>query len=212
MAQSLHGPDDVYTSAVDEEVVRKLPTYPYAYEYENEIGPTSAPARAQAWTDTATAAARQSQRQRETTRTTHIKRNWEHDRDRNRNHNSGSDNDNIMTEKTRTGFKTTSNASPIRTINHTSATRNTTFNRNLSSADAGPESQAMQTYSKHQVSTTMDGAGEIQARHEVSTQEFGPDHLHTSNSGLKLRLDLNLDVEVELKAKIHGDLTLGLLK
>ena len=28
---------------------------------------------------------------------------------------------------------------------------------------------------------------------------------------LRLRLDLNLDVEVQLKAKIHGDLTLGLL-
>jgi hypothetical protein len=27
---------------------------------------------------------------------------------------------------------------------------------------------------------------------------------------LRLRLDLNLDVEVQLKAKIHGDLTLGL--
>jgi hypothetical protein len=28
---------------------------------------------------------------------------------------------------------------------------------------------------------------------------------------LRLRLDLNLDIEVQLKAKIHGDLTLGLL-
>jgi hypothetical protein len=28
---------------------------------------------------------------------------------------------------------------------------------------------------------------------------------------LRLRLDLNLDVEVQLKARIHGDLTLGLL-
>lgn len=28
---------------------------------------------------------------------------------------------------------------------------------------------------------------------------------------LRLRLDINLDVEVQLKAKIHGDLTLGLL-
>jgi hypothetical protein len=26
-----------------------------------------------------------------------------------------------------------------------------------------------------------------------------------------LRLELNLDIEVQLKAKIHGDLTLGLL-
>jgi hypothetical protein len=26
-----------------------------------------------------------------------------------------------------------------------------------------------------------------------------------------LRLDLNLDIEIQLKAKIHGDLTLGLL-
>ncbi|KAF9883687.1 hypothetical protein FE257_003071 [Aspergillus nanangensis] len=32
------------------------------------------------------------------------------------------------------------------------------------------------------------------------------------DSGLKLRLDLNLDIEVELKARIHGDLTLSLLK
>ena len=28
---------------------------------------------------------------------------------------------------------------------------------------------------------------------------------------LRLRLELNLDIEVQLKAKIHGDLTLGLL-
>jgi hypothetical protein len=28
---------------------------------------------------------------------------------------------------------------------------------------------------------------------------------------LRLRLDLNLDIEIQLKAKIHGDLTLGLL-
>jgi hypothetical protein len=28
---------------------------------------------------------------------------------------------------------------------------------------------------------------------------------------LRLRLDLNLDIEVQLKAKIHGDLTIGLL-
>jgi hypothetical protein len=26
-----------------------------------------------------------------------------------------------------------------------------------------------------------------------------------------LRLELNLDIEIQLKAKIHGDLTLGLL-
>ncbi|KAL2414242.1 tRNA modification GTPase MnmE [Exophiala dermatitidis] len=31
------------------------------------------------------------------------------------------------------------------------------------------------------------------------------------NEQLRLRLDLNLDIEVQLKAKIHGDLTLGLL-
>jgi hypothetical protein len=31
------------------------------------------------------------------------------------------------------------------------------------------------------------------------------------NEQLRLRLDLNLDVEIQLKAKIHGDLTLGLL-
>jgi hypothetical protein len=28
---------------------------------------------------------------------------------------------------------------------------------------------------------------------------------------LRLRLDLNLDIEIQLKAKIHGDLTIGLL-
>lgn len=32
-----------------------------------------------------------------------------------------------------------------------------------------------------------------------------------TNEQLRLRLDLNLDIEVQLKAKIHGDLTLGLL-
>lgn len=31
------------------------------------------------------------------------------------------------------------------------------------------------------------------------------------NEQLRLRLDLNLDIEVQLKARIHGDLTLGLL-
>ena len=31
------------------------------------------------------------------------------------------------------------------------------------------------------------------------------------NEQLRLRLDLDLDIEVQLKAKIHGDLTLGLL-
>ena len=31
------------------------------------------------------------------------------------------------------------------------------------------------------------------------------------NEQLRLRLDLNLDVEIQLKAKIHGDLTIGLL-
>ncbi|KAL4975973.1 hypothetical protein BDW66DRAFT_151504 [Aspergillus desertorum] len=33
MAQPSHGPNDVCTSAVDEEVVRELPAYPYAYDY-----------------------------------------------------------------------------------------------------------------------------------------------------------------------------------
>ena len=32
-----------------------------------------------------------------------------------------------------------------------------------------------------------------------------------ANEQLRLRLDLNLDIEIQLKAKIHGDLTLGLL-
>ncbi|KAL4753457.1 hypothetical protein BDW72DRAFT_210308 [Aspergillus terricola var. indicus] len=190
MAQSLHRPDDVYTSAVDEEIIRELPTYPYAYYYEHENGPASTPAPARAWTNTAA-------------------RNWDHDRNRNRNDNNS---DSVMTERTRTGIRTTSNASPISTVNHTPATRNANFNRDLSNADAGAEPQAMQTYSRHQVSTTMNGAGEIQSQQEVSTQRFGQDQLHASNSGLKLKLDLNLDVEVELKAKIHGDLTLALLR
>lgn len=38
------------------------------------------------------------------------------------------------------------------------------------------------------------------------------DHSHRSErSRPGLRLDINLDIEVQLKAKIHGDLTLGLL-
>ncbi|KAL3431004.1 hypothetical protein BDV09DRAFT_201866 [Aspergillus tetrazonus] len=205
MAQSFHGPDDVYTSAVDEEVVREFPAHPYACEYEYENGPASA--RARTWENTATSTARHSWRQQETTRSTHIKRNWNHDRRRDHNNNS----DSVMMEKTMTGIRTTSNASPIRTINHTPATRNVAFIRDLGSADAGPESQAMQTYSSRQVSTTMNGAGEIKSHQEVSTQQFGQDHLHENNSGLKLKLDLNLDVEVELKAKIHGNLTLALL-
>ena len=32
-----------------------------------------------------------------------------------------------------------------------------------------------------------------------------------SDEQLRLRLEINLDVEIQLKAKIHGDLTLGLL-
>lgn len=28
---------------------------------------------------------------------------------------------------------------------------------------------------------------------------------------LRLRLEINLDIEIQLKAKIHGDLTIGLL-
>ncbi|KAL4994704.1 hypothetical protein BDV10DRAFT_188749 [Aspergillus recurvatus] len=206
MAQPSHGSNDVYTSAVDEEVVRELPTYPYAYEYEYENGPAPAPApaRAHAYARTNTAAATgpgQAQRQLETTRTTQVKRNWVQDRKCN----------GVMTEKTRTGIRPTSNSSPIRTVQRNPTTRNAAFSRELSSAGAGPESQAMQIYSTRQVSTTMNGAGEIQSQHEASTEQLGQDSLHTSNSGVKLKLDFNLDVEVELKAKIHGDLTLALL-
>lgn len=32
------------------------------------------------------------------------------------------------------------------------------------------------------------------------------------NSPLKLRLDLNLDVDIELRARVHGDVTLSLLR
>lgn len=39
----------------------------------------------------------------------------------------------------------------------------------------------------------------------------GDDDDEGENEQLRLRLDLNLDIEVQLKAKIHGDLTLGLL-
>ncbi|KAE8163464.1 hypothetical protein BDV40DRAFT_262859 [Aspergillus tamarii] len=39
----------------------------------------------------------------------------------------------------------------------------------------------------------------------------GQDDSGGKDEQLRLRLDLNLDIEVQLKAKIHGDLTLGLL-
>lgn len=39
----------------------------------------------------------------------------------------------------------------------------------------------------------------------------GEDKEDGKDEQLRLRLDLNLDIEVQLKAKIHGDLTLGLL-
>ncbi|KAL5045036.1 hypothetical protein BDW71DRAFT_208645 [Aspergillus fruticulosus] len=203
MAQPSQGSNDVSTSAVDEEVVRELPTYPYANEYEYENGPAPEHAHARANTATATATAPdQTHRQLGTTRTTQVRRNWVRDP----NHNG-------VMAKTRTGIRTTSNSSPIGTVKHDPATRSAAFNQEFSSAGAGagPQSQAMQTYSTRQVSTTMNGAGEIQSQHEVSTEQLGQGHLHASNSGLKLKLDLNLDVEVELKAKIHGDLTLALL-
>ncbi|KAK7456457.1 hypothetical protein VKT23_010706 [Stygiomarasmius scandens] len=40
----------------------------------------------------------------------------------------------------------------------------------------------------------------------------GGDDEDMGDKPLKLRLDLNLDVAVELKAKVHGDLTLSLLR
>ncbi|RDW61174.1 uncharacterized protein DSM5745_10672 [Aspergillus mulundensis] len=106
-------------------------------------------------------------------------------------------------------------SSPIRTIKHNpndnpknNLDRNPTRNASLESS-----LQAMQTYSTRQVSTTRNGAGEIQSQHEVlNTGQFRQNKQSTSNDGLKLKLDLNLDVEVELKARIHGDLTLALLK
>lgn len=46
--------------------------------------------------------------------------------------------------------------------------------------------------------------------HSKGGEKEGGDDEGT-NEQLRLRLDLNLDIEVQLKAKIHGDLTLGLL-
>ena len=39
----------------------------------------------------------------------------------------------------------------------------------------------------------------------------GGEEEESKGEQLRLRLELNLDIEVQLKAKIHGDLTLGLL-
>ncbi|KAL5359457.1 hypothetical protein BJX96DRAFT_148485 [Aspergillus floccosus] len=62
-------------------------------------------------------------------------------------------------------------------------------------------------------------SGDLARTREPSTEEISLNDEDEGNelqvkddSGLKLRLDLNLDVEVELKAKIHGDITLSLLK
>ncbi|KAG9217850.1 hypothetical protein CCMSSC00406_0005220 [Pleurotus cornucopiae] len=40
----------------------------------------------------------------------------------------------------------------------------------------------------------------------------GADEDDMGDKPLKLRLDLNLDVDVELRAKVHGDVTLALLR
>ena len=39
----------------------------------------------------------------------------------------------------------------------------------------------------------------------------GDEEEDSKGEQLRLRLELNLDIEIQLKAKIHGDLTLGLL-
>ncbi|KAL4901711.1 hypothetical protein BDW74DRAFT_69164 [Aspergillus multicolor] len=181
-----HGSDDVYTSDVDEEVERDLPAYPYAYEYEYED--ENAPARTNS-----------AQGRRQTTHTTQY------------NSNRTQDHKGVMTENA--GIRTTSNSSPIRTVNsNPDVNPKNNFTRNRTrDANSDSNSQAMQTYSACQVSTTRNGAGEIQSQHEVSnTEQFGQDQQLFNNDGLKLRLNLNLDVEVELKARIHGDLTVAL--
>jgi hypothetical protein len=42
-------------------------------------------------------------------------------------------------------------------------------------------------------------------------QQGGKQEEEGGGEQLRLRLELNLDIEIQLKAKIHGDLTLGLL-
>ncbi|KAH8549477.1 hypothetical protein BGW37DRAFT_103283 [Umbelopsis sp. PMI_123] len=44
----------------------------------------------------------------------------------------------------------------------------------------------------------------------VTNAIAGPER--SDNKALRLRLDLNLDVEIELKARVHGDVTLALLR
>lgn len=56
--------------------------------------------------------------------------------------------------------------------------------------------------------------GESGATKQVREQEDKAkqrDNDGDKDDHLRLRLDLNLDVEVQLKAKIRGDITLGLL-
>jgi hypothetical protein len=48
------------------------------------------------------------------------------------------------------------------------------------------------------------GGGQQQQQQGKQEEEGGGEQL-------RLRLELNLDIEIQLKAKIHGDLTLGLL-
>lgn len=47
----------------------------------------------------------------------------------------------------------------------------------------------------------------------TTAQDGGEDKEEDGGKGeqLRLRLEINLDIEIQLKAKIHGDLTIGLL-
>lgn len=53
--------------------------------------------------------------------------------------------------------------------------------------------------------------GGLLSNKKKGDKEEGEEEDPGTNEQLRLRLDLNLDIEVQLKAKIHGDLTLGLL-
>lgn len=61
------------------------------------------------------------------------------------------------------------------------------------------------------LSKPTEALGGLLSNKKKGGQEEGEEDDAGTNEQLRLRLDLNLDIEVQLKAKIHGDLTLGLL-
>ncbi|CAG8260544.1 unnamed protein product [Penicillium salamii] len=69
------------------------------------------------------------------------------------------------------------------------------------SDDSGDD--AMQPYSKQNSSFKPNGGMDVLHKEEPSMLD---------QEGMKLRLELNLEIEVELKARIHGDLTLALIR